>query len=80
MLLKIYTLKGIEFAGPILSLNVMTEAGEITILDHHRSLVSILKKGEIKIVDETKQTKVIMVSSGFLEVCPGNLVNILANL
>ena len=72
MKLLVYTLKGIAFEGEITSLNAKTASGEITVLDHHRPLVTILKKGELKIVGKTGEQKTIPVAEGFLEVRPGN--------
>lgn len=78
MLLKIYTLNGIKYQGEVKSLNAKTAVGEITVLDGHRPLISILKKGEIKVVDKNNQTSSVTISSGFLEVGAQNSVNILA--
>lgn len=68
MRLGIYSLKKILFQGTAQSVNCQTENGEITILDHHRPLISILRKGVIKIVDESEKSHYLSVSSGFLEV------------
>ena len=56
------------FQGEVVSVNCNTKMGEITILNHHRPLISILDKGTMKIVDENKKEWYIPVSSGFLEV------------
>jgi F0F1-type ATP synthase epsilon subunit len=51
--------------------------GEITILDKHEPLISILAPGTIKIVDENKKEWYIPVRSGFLKVSPDNQIKIL---
>lgn len=68
MHLAIHTLKETLFDGEAKSLNAMTEAGEITVLDHHRPLISILRPCAIKIIDANAKELYINVSSGFLEV------------
>ena len=72
MKLSVFTLKGIAYDGEIISLNAKTASGEITVLDHHRPLVTILKKGELKIVGKTGEQKNIPVAEGFLEIRPDN--------
>ena len=68
MKLSIYSLKKVLYEGDAESVNCQTESGEITILDHHRPLITTLKAGNIKIVDTSKKEHYIPVSSGFLEV------------
>lgn len=72
MTIGVYSLQKVLFQGAARSVNVKTAAGEVTILDHHRPLISILAKGIMKIVDNAGETKYIPVSSGFLEVRGGN--------
>jgi F-type H+-transporting ATPase subunit epsilon len=79
MRLNVYSLKGPIYQGEIKSVNAKTQAGEITVLDHHRPLISLLKKGDIKIMADNGQQKDIVVDGGFLEVRPGNITNILVN-
>jgi F-type H+-transporting ATPase subunit epsilon len=72
MKIGVYSLQKVLFQGEASSVNCNTKAGEITILDHHRPLISILKKGTMKIVDRDEKEHYIPVSSGFLEVQEGN--------
>ena len=72
MQVSIYSLKKVLFDGDAESVNCQTESGEITILDHHRPLISMLKAGTVKILDKQKKEHYIPVSSGFLEVGSGN--------
>lgn len=68
MKLGVYSLQKVLFQGDAKSVNCNTTSGEITILDHHEPLISILQKGTIKIIDENQQETYILVDSGFLEV------------
>lgn len=77
MNLVITSLRGIEYTGDIKSLNIRTTSGEITILNHHRPLVTVLEKGTAHIVDSKDNKKEIAISSGFLEISPANTVNVL---
>lgn len=79
MKLIVTTLKGIVYEGDIISLNVKTTSGEITVLDNHRPLVTILKNGDLHIVSRTDEQKTIPVSSGFLEIRPNNEVSVILN-
>jgi ATP synthase F1 epsilon subunit len=68
----VYSLQKVLYQGDVESVNCQTAAGEITILDHHRPLISILRKGVMKIIDQEKKEHYIPVSSGFLEVRSGD--------
>jgi F0F1-type ATP synthase epsilon subunit len=72
MRVGVYSLQKVLYQGDAESVNCQTAAGEITILDHHRPLISILKKGVMKIIDQEKKEHYIPVSSGFLEVRSGD--------
>ena len=74
MKLSIYSLKDILFQGSAVLLNCQTDMGEITILNNHEALISVLSPGMIKIIDESKKEKFFQISSGFLEVKTGNEV------
>ena len=68
MKLGIYSLKKVLYQGQALSLNCKTLAGEITVLDDHRPLLSMLQRGALKIIDNNKKEQYIPIRSGFLEV------------
>jgi F-type H+-transporting ATPase subunit epsilon len=72
MTIGIYSLQKVLFKGEAVSVNCRTKNGEITILDHHEPLISILRKGVMKVVDNDAKEHYIPVSSGFLEVRSGN--------
>lgn len=77
MKLGVYSLQKVLFEGDATSVNCNTRSGEITILDHHEPLISILEKGTIKIVDQNQKEWYIPASSGFLEVDSGSQIKIL---
>ena len=58
-------------------MNCNTRVGEITILDHHEPIISILEKGTMTIVDGEGKEIYIPVASGFLEVDAGSQAKIL---
>jgi len=70
MKLSIYSLKNILFQGSATSLNCQTVMGEITVLDNHEALISVLSAGVVKIIDENKREQNFPIKSGFLEVLP----------
>lgn len=77
MTLGVYSLQKVLFRGEVREVNCRTKMGEITILNHHRPLISILTKGTMKIVDENQKEWYIPVSSGFLEINSNNAAKIL---
>ena len=72
MHVSIYSLKKILYEGEALSVNCKTTSGEVTILDHHRPLISELAAGTMTIVDTAKKEHFVPVASGFLEVSVDN--------
>ena len=79
MKVSVYTLRGIEFEGEAVSFNVKTRSGEITILNKHRPLITLLEKGSAKIVLGGGEIKEINMNSGFLEMDDKNNLNVLAD-
>ena len=79
MRLNIYSLKGVEFSGEASGVNVKTRAGEITVLDHHLPLISVLEKGKLNIFkgDGTREEK--QINSGFLEMDDKNNLKLLVD-
>lgn len=74
MKLSVYSLKNILFQGEAISLNCKTVMGEITVLDNHETLITVLSAGVVKIVDTDKKEQFFEIASGFLEVKPDNEV------
>ena len=76
--IKIVTPERIVFEDEVDSISTMTESGEITILPNHVPLVSLLRAGEMRLMDSGKESA-LAVSTGLIEVRPGNTVIILAD-
>jgi F0F1-type ATP synthase epsilon subunit len=74
MKLSVYSLKNILFQGEARSLNCKTVMGEITILDNHETLITVLASGIVKITDSQEKEHFLPIKSGFLEVREGNEV------
>jgi F0F1-type ATP synthase epsilon subunit len=77
MQLGIYSLEKVLYRGEAVEVNCRTRSGEITILDHHEPLISILEKGMVKIIDNDHKEHYIPVVSGFLEVNSRNEAKVL---
>ncbi len=71
MKLSVYSLKNIIFQGDAVSLNCKTLQGEITVLNNHETLITVLSEGIIKIIDSNKKEHFFPIKSGFLEVKTG---------
>jgi len=75
MILSIYSLKNILFQGQATSLNCHTQMGEITVLDNHEPLISVLAKGVMKVsVKGAEKDQYFEIKAGFIEVKPNNEV------
>lgn len=79
MILKALNIKGIIFEGAVKSVNLKTRSGEITILDKHRPLVTLLEKGEVKIKMADGKEKGVPINSGFLEMNAQNMLTLLVD-
>ena len=76
--LKIATPEKVIYENEILQVSIPTMDGEITVLPNHVPLVSVLKAGEMRIVDKDGE-QILAVSGGFLEVRGQNEIVILAD-
>ena len=72
MKVGVYSLQKVLFQGTASALHCKTANGEITILDHHRPLFSVLESGVIKVTDTEGRDHYVQVASGFLEVTQTN--------
>ena len=79
MLCKVLSPKGVEFEGEAKSFNVKTRVGEITILDHHHPLMTILERGSCIIKTANGTRCEIPIQSGFLEMDQHNNLTALIN-
>ena len=77
MQIGIYSLEKVLFQGVAREVNCRTRSGEITILDHHEPLISLLARGTVKVIDENGQASFFPVASGFLEINSHDEVKIL---
>jgi F0F1-type ATP synthase epsilon subunit len=59
---------GSLFAGEVTLMTVPSLLGDTTILAHHEPLVTLLKKGILRIIDVEGNEKEFAVESGVLEV------------
>lgn len=75
---KIITPERTVMAGEAVSLSVMTDMGEITVLPGHIPLAALLRAGEMRVKTTDGQEELLAVSSGLLEVKSANQVVILA--
>jgi F-type H+-transporting ATPase subunit epsilon len=78
LIIKIVTPERVVFEGEAESLSVMTETGEITVLPGHIPLVTMLRPGEMR-YSKGGEENLLAVSTGFLEVRPGNQIIVLAD-
>lgn len=76
--LKIATPEKVIYENEIKQVSIPTMDGEITVLPNHVPLVSVLKAGEMKIVDKEGE-QILAVSGGFLEVRGQNEIVILTD-
>ncbi len=56
------------FGGQVTQVTCPGEAGELTVLSHHSPLVTPLKPGELRIVDDTGKIILVPIPGGILEV------------
>ncbi len=77
MTLGVYSLQKVLFQGEASEVNCRTRTGEITVLDHHRPLITVLERGVMKIVDDNGKEWYIPVSSGLLKMDEGNQAKVL---
>ena len=78
MKISIHSLKNTLFDGSAEKLIVRTPAGQITVLDHHLPMVTVLSGPAVEIASSTGEKTVVPMSGGFLEVRPESEVVILA--
>ena len=78
MHLGVYTLQGTLFEGDIKQLTATTTVGEVTILNQHIPLVSMLVGPMVRLIDTSEKESIIKITSGFLEVREEGEVVILA--
>jgi len=78
MQLAIHSLTKTLFQGEVKCLILPTREGQITILDNHIPLISIVKAGNVQYDTASNQRQTLTFPGGFLEVQPGSNVVLLA--
>jgi len=78
MLVNIISLDKIIYQGEANSINAPGMVGELTILPHHTPLITLLKKGNLKLRKDSGE-KLFKIEKGILEVNPKE-VNVLVTL
>lgn len=77
---KIAKPEGIVFEGDIEKITIPTMSGEITVLENHIPMVSVLGTGELLIYEKSNLEPVsISISGGVLEIRPNSKVYIMAD-
>ena len=79
MKLSIYSLEKTLFEGEAEKIIARSTTGEITILDEHVPIVTLLKGPGVDVFDKSGKKNIISFSSGVLEVRPESEAVILAN-
>ncbi len=77
MKLSIFSLKKILYQGEVKSFNCKTTTGEITVLNRHKPLISVLASGVVKVGDINPQDHYLQVAGGFLEIKSTNEARLL---
>lgn len=76
--IKVVTPERVVFEDEVDSVSAMTEMGEITVLPEHVPLVANLRAGELRFKKGNEES-LLVASTGFIEIRPGNNVVILAD-
>ncbi len=79
MMLRVLSPRGVEFEGDARSLNAKSVSGDITVLDHHHPLMTVLTRGVVTAEDTFGITKQLEIESGFLEMDDRNNLTVLIN-
>lgn len=74
MQIEIITPDSTVFTGEVSLAQFPGKDGSFEILNQHAPLISVLKKGKIKLVDQEKQTHFFEVSGGVIEVRNNHII------
>ncbi len=77
MKLQVVSLKGVQYEGEAVSVNIKTTSGEITVLDNHRPMVTELAAGKAFVTKKDDEKLEFNIVSGFLEVGEDNRASLL---
>lgn len=79
MRLSIHTIDRTLFSGSAEAVVLTTPEGQITVLEHHIPLITLVKEGNISYQTSDKSWQQIPFPGGLVEVRPGSEVVVLAN-
>ena len=68
MELEILTPKGLELKDEVIRITLPTRLGQITVLEHHQPLISVLGPGMITIITAAGKTVEREIEGGIMEV------------
>jgi F-type H+-transporting ATPase subunit epsilon len=68
MLLEIVSPDAIIFTGKVNLVQLPGIDGSFELMDNHAAIISVLKAGKIKIIDEENKTKFFDIKGGVIEV------------
>ena len=74
MLLEIITPDKKLYSGEVKSVKLPGSAGSFGVLKNHAPLISSLKKGNVKVVDEQKQNLSFPIKGGVVEVLKNKII------
>lgn len=74
MHIEIITPDSTVYTGEVSLAQFPGKDGSFEILNRHAPLISVLKKGKIKLIDMEKQTRFFEVSGGVIEVRNNNII------
>jgi len=74
MNLELITPKKKVFTGEITLVQLPGAAGSFEILKNHAPIVSILKKGQVRLITESGETKVYPITGGVVEASGNNII------
>ena len=77
---KVVTLAGVVFEGEAKAVHARTNVGDITLLDHHRPLISVLAPNtQVRVETKDNAKEEFTASGGFLHMDGNNSLTILVD-
>lgn len=80
MKLSIFSLKSTIFEGEVKSISLPTSQGEITVLDNHLPVITIVNRGILRYTDSKNAEYTLALNGGIIEVRPQSEVIILEHV
>lgn len=78
MKLSIFSIKSTIFEGEVKSISFPTLQGEITVLENHLPLITLVSRGILRYTDSRDEEYNLLLNGGIIEVRPQSEVVILA--